>query len=77
MPEIILKVREDCQKTFKKVASFFLSNPVPFNRQNYQNQKGRGTSDQLLFRLRDKFGKIPLLVIYYLTKFDDIIKSGF
>ena len=48
-------------------------NPVPFNRQNYQTQKGPGTSDQLLFRLQKKFRKIPLLVMYYLTKFDDTI----
>ena len=53
--------------------SFFLSNPVPFNGQNYQKQKGLGTNDQLLFRLRNKSRKVPLLVIYYLTKFDDII----
>ena len=46
--------------------------PVPFNGQNYQTQKGPGTSDQLLFRLRNKFRKINLLVMYYLTKFDDI-----
>ena len=32
-----------------------------------------GTSDQSLFRLQDKFRKIPLLVIYFLTKFDNII----
>ena len=48
-------------------------NPVPFNGQNYQTQKGPGTSDQLLFRLQSKFKKIPLLVMYYLTKSDDII----
>ena len=63
---------EDHQKAFKKVNLFSLSNPVPFNRQNYQKQKGPGTSDQSLFRLQNKFRKIPLLVIYYLTKFDDI-----
>ena len=55
------------------VTLFSLSNPVPFNRQNYQKQKGPGTSDQSLFRLQNKFRKIPLLVIYYLSKFDDII----
>ena len=68
---------EDSQKTLKKVTSFYLLNPVPFNRQNYQNQKGPGTSDQLLFRLRNKFRKIPFLVMYYLSKFDDIISRGF
>ena len=48
-------------------------NPVPFNGQNYQTQKGPGASDQLLFRLQNKFRKIILLVMYYLTKLDDII----
>ena len=72
MKEIILKVRHfDCQKALKNVTSFFLLNTVPFNRQNYQ--KGSGTTDQSLFRLRNKFTKIPLLVMYYLTNFDDII----
>ena len=74
MKEIILKVRHfDCQKALKNVTSFFLLNTVPFNRQNYQKQKGSGTTDQSLFRLRNKFLKIPLLVMYYLNKFDDII----
>ena len=66
-------MKEDYQKALKKVALIFLSNPVPFNRQNYQKQKGTGTSDQLLFRLRNKLRKIPLLVMYYLIKFDDVI----
>ena len=66
-------MKEDYQKALKKLTLFFLSNPLPFNGQSYQKQKGPGTSDQSLFRLQNKFGKIPLLVIYYLTKFDDII----
>ena len=75
MQEIILKdiLKEDYQKALKKATFFFLSNPVPFNRQIYQKQKGPGTSAQLLFRLPNKFRKIPLLVMYYLTKFDDVI----
>ena len=44
-------LKEDYQKAFKKSTLFFLSNPVPFNGQSYQKQKGSGTSDQLLFRL--------------------------
>ena len=73
MQEILLKVlKEDYQKAFIKVTLFFLSNPVLFNRQNHQKQKGTGSSDQLLFRLQKKFRKIPLLVIYYLTKFNDV-----
>ena len=38
-------------------------------------KKGPGTSNQSLFRLQNKFRKIPLLVIYYLTKFDIILSS--
>ena len=70
-------MKEDYQKAFKKLISFFLLNLVPFNGQSYLKQKGPGTSDQSLFRLQNKFKKLPLLVIYYVTKFDDIIKSGF
>ena len=66
-------MKEDYQKVLKKLALFFISNPTPFNGQSYQKQKVPGTSDQSLFRLQNKFRKIPLLVIYYLTKFDDII----
>ena len=66
-------MKEDYQKALKKVTSFFLSNPVPFNRQNYQKQKGPGNSEWSLLRLKNKFRKIPILVMYYLTKFDDII----
>ena len=74
MHKIILKVRyfeRGLSKSLK--TSFFLLNPVSFNRQNCQRQKGPGTSDQLLFRLPDKFRKISLLIMYYLTKFDDVI----
>ena len=76
MQEILLKIRlakEDYQKPSKKSTLFFLLNPVPFNEQSYNKQKKPGTSDQSLFRLRNKFKKISLLVTYYLTKFDDVI----
>ena len=53
--------------------NFFFSNPVSFNGQNYQKQSGSGTSDQSLFRLQNKLKSIPLFVIYYLTKFDDVM----
>ena len=66
-------MKEDYQKPFKKSTLFFLPNPVPFNVQSYQKQKGPGISEQSLLRLRKKFTKITLLVIYYLTKFDDVI----
>ena len=81
MQEVLLKIRyfeRGLSKTVKKkLTLFFLSNPVLFNGRSYQKQKGSGTSDQLLFRLQSKFTKISLLVIYYLTKFDGVIQSGF
>ena len=76
MQEILFKIdilKEDYQKAFKKLTLFFLSNPVPFNGQIYKKQKGFETSDHLLFRLRNKFRKIHLFVIYYLTKFDNVM----
>ena len=71
--EIILKIRyfeRGFSKSLKKAS-------IPFNGQSYQKQKGPGTSNQSLFRLQNKFRKIPLLVIYYLTMFDDITLSSF
>ena len=73
MKEYLLKIRHferGLSKSLKKLTLVFLSNPVPFNGQSYQKQKGPGTSDQSLFKLQNKFRKIPLLVMYYLTKFD-------
>ena len=63
----------DYQQSLIRLTLSFLLKPVPFNGQSYQKQKEPGTSDQSLFRLRNKFRKIPLLVISYLTKFDDVI----
>ena len=43
MQEILLKIRnskEDYQKALKKFNFFFLLNPVPFNGQDYEKQKG-------------------------------------
>ena len=65
-------MKEYYQKVFKKLTIFFLSHPVTFNGQSYQKQKRSGTSHQSLFRLQNKFRKIPLLAIFYLTKFDDV-----
>ena len=61
------------KKPLKKLTLFILLNPVPFNGQDYGKQKGSGTSDHLLFRLQNKFRIIVLLVMYYLTKFDNVI----
>ena len=71
MQEILLK--EDYQKPVKKSTLFFLPNQVPFNVQSYRKQKGPGTSDPSFFRLQKKFRKFPLLVIYYLIKFKDVM----
>ena len=66
-------MKEVYQKDLKKLSLYFPLNPVPFNGQTYLKQKGSGTNDQLLFMLQNNLRKIPLLVIYYLTKFDDVI----
>ena len=66
-------MKEDYQKALKTLTLFFLSSPVPFNAQYYEKQKGPTTGDQSLFRLQKKFTKILLLVMYYLTTFDDVI----
>ena len=53
---------------------FFLSDPVPFNGQKYQKQKGSGTSYQSLFRLRNNFKNIPKIASANLCKsVDDTI----
>ena len=39
-------MKENYQKILKNLTLFFLSNPVPFNGQDYEKQKGPGTSDQ-------------------------------
>ena len=57
----------------KKLTLFFLLNPVPFNIQSYKKRKRPGANDQSLFNLQNKFRKIPLFVIYFLTKFNDMI----
>ena len=70
-------MKEDYQKTLKKSTLVFLSNPVPFNGQNYQKQKRSGTSDQLLLMLQSNFKNILLFIRYYLTKFDDEVQNSF
>ena len=61
------------KKAFKKLTLFFPSKLVLCNGQSYQKQKGPGTSDQSFLKLWNKFRKIPLLVIYYLTKVDNLV----
>ena len=69
-------MKEDYQKAFKKLTLFFLSDPVSFNGQNYQKRKGSGTSDSH-FSGYKQVQKYSLFVIYYLTKFDDVMQSSF
>ena len=52
-------------------------NPVSFNEHNYGKQKGPRIFGQSLFRLQNKFRKIPLLVLYYLTKFNEVLQNSF
>ena len=66
-------LKEDYQKALKKLTLFFLSNSVLFNGQDYKKQKEPGTSNQSLFRLNNMSRKIPLLVMYYLIKSDDVL----
>ena len=66
-------MKGDYKKRLRKLTLVFLPKPVPFNGQSYKKQKGLGTSDQSLFRLRNKFTKTSLLVTYYQTKFDVVI----
>ena len=66
-------VLKDYQKISRKLTLYFLLNPVPFNGQDYNKQKGPGTSDQPLFRLQSIFRKTNLSVMYYLAQFDDVI----
>ena len=61
-------MKEDYQKALKKATLFSLSNPVTFNDKVFKNTRGLEP-----FRLQNKFRKIPLLVMYYLTKFGDVI----
>ena len=67
-------MKEDYQKALHKLTLFLISNPVPFNGKNNQKHKQPGTSDQPPFMLQNKFRKILLLVMYYLTKFEDFQK---
>ena len=77
MQEIILKVRffeRRLSKSLKKGNFIFSFESSPFQQAKQSNTKGGGgTSDQSLFRLQNKFRKVTLLVMYYLTKFDDAI----
>ena len=76
MQEILLKIRyfgRGLSKSLKKVNLMFSFKPIPFSGQSFQEQKGPGASEKLLFMLRNKIRKIPLLVMHYLIKFVGVI----
>ena len=64
-------MKEDYPNALEKLTLFFLLNQSHL--MDKIIKKGSGTSDQSLSRLQNKFRKTPLLVMYYLTKFDDVI----
>ena len=66
-------LKEDYQKTFKKLTWLFRLPIVPFYGQDYLKQKESGTRLQPLFKLQ----KISFLVTYQLGNFEDLIQSGF
>ena len=62
MQAVLLEIRyfeTELSKSLKKFNFNLFLNPVPFNEQSFQTENGSGTSDQLIFRLRNKFRKIP------------------
>ena len=63
-------MKEDYQKTFKKLTLIFFLKPVPFKGQIYQKQKGPGTSDQPL-KVTKQVQKNVFISYIYLTKFKD------
>ena len=64
MQEILLKIRY-CQIGLSKS---LVEINLTIHVQNYEKQKRPGTSDQSLFKLKNKFKRIPALVMNYLTK---------
>ena len=67
----------ELSKSLKKVNFIFFSNPVPFTGQSYQRRKLSGIRHQSHFRSQNKFRKVPLFVLYYLTNFDDAMWNRF
>ena len=78
MQEILSKISSfetGLSKSLKIVNFIFSFEPSPFSWTKLSKTNGTGTSDQSLFRLWNKFRKITLLVMCYLTKFDDVTWS--
>ena len=80
---------EDFQKALKMLTLFFISNPVLFNGQTHQKKRNLKLAtnhssgleskkkNKKKTRIQFKLKSIPLLVMHYLTKFVDVIESGF
>ena len=51
--------------------------PISFCGEDYEKQKGTGTSYHSLIGLQNMFRKLPLLVLCHLGMFDDLMQSGF
>ena len=75
MQEIIIKIKyfeRGLSRCLNKVELFFVLNSVPFNGQGYQ-KRGLELMTSCSSEYKTSLEKFPLLVIYYWTKFDDII----
>ena len=73
-PSCYLELLDKLQKQIcRTVGPSLAASLEPLAHHCYQKQKGPETSDHSLFRLQSKFRKIPLLVMHYLAKFDDVI----
>ena len=73
MEEIILKVRYFERGLSKSLTFFFFRTQSLLMNKVITNKRESETSDQSLFRSQNKLRKIPLFVIYYLSKFDDVM----
>ena len=51
--------------------------PISFCGEDYEKQKGTGTSYHSLIGLQNMFRKLPLLVLCHLGIFDDLMQSVF
>ena len=75
MQVIFLKIRNferGLPKNPKKFNFIFFPNPVPFNARSYQNKRSLELVTNRSSGYETSSKEIPLLVLYYLTKFDDV-----
>ena len=65
MQEILLKIRyfgRGLSKSLKKVNLMFSFKPIPFSGQSFQEQKGPGASEKLLFVVFKLIQKLQLQI---------------